>query len=85
VLNDYPPAAYLTTDPATRSQYQLASTAQYEPGPYGIAVAKDRPDLRDAVRAALGELMRSGVYRAILARWNVSAGAVPAATLNAGA
>jgi polar amino acid transport system substrate-binding protein len=84
VLNDYPPAAYLTTDPATRGQYQLASTAQYEPGPYGIAVARDRVALRDAVRSALEELMRSGVYRSILARWNVSEGSIPDASVNAG-
>jgi polar amino acid transport system substrate-binding protein len=82
VLNDFPPAAYLATNARTRGQYQLASTAQYEPGLYGIAVARDRPALRDAVRAALGELMRDGVYRAVLARWNVSGGAIPAASVN---
>src|ERR1700712_5070633 len=49
VLNDYPPAVALTTDPNTRSQYQLASTTQYEPGLYGIAVAKDNQDLREAL------------------------------------
>ena len=70
--------------PSTRGQYQLASTTQYEPGPYGIAVAKDRAALRDAVRSALEELMRSGVYRSILRRWNVSGGAVPTASVNAG-
>lgn len=83
VLNDYPPAAYLTTDPRTRAQYQLASTTQYEPGLYGIAVAKDRPAVRDAVRAALGRLMRSGAYRDVLRRWSVGAGAVPTASVNA--
>jgi polar amino acid transport system substrate-binding protein len=83
VLNDYPPAAYVTTRPRTRGQYQLASTAQYEPGVYGIGVARDRPAVRDAVRAALGQLMRSGVYRSILRRWGVSAGAVRDASLNA--
>jgi len=40
VLNDYPPAVYLVNDVRTRSQYQLASTLQYEPGLYGIVVAK---------------------------------------------
>jgi polar amino acid transport system substrate-binding protein len=84
VLNDYPPAAFLTNDPATRGQSQLASTAQYEPGPYGIAVAKDRTALRDAVRSALGDLMRSGVYASVLRRWNVSGGSIPTASLNAG-
>ena len=54
VLNDYPPAAHLASDPKTRSRFQLASTAQYEPGLYGIAVPKDRPQLRDAIRAGAG-------------------------------
>ena len=83
VLNDYPPATELTTSPSTRAHYQLASTAQYEPGLYGIAVAKDRPRLRDAVRAALTRVMRSGEYAAILRRWNVADGAIETASVNA--
>src|SRR3712207_7555330 len=47
VLNDYPPAVYVTTAEQTRSAYQLVSDVQYEPGQYGIAVAQDRPELRD--------------------------------------
>lgn len=37
VLNDYPPAVFLVNDVRTKSQYQLASTLQYEPAQYGIA------------------------------------------------
>jgi hypothetical protein len=37
----------------TRAFYQLASTVQYEPGLYGIAVAKNNTVLRDALQAAL--------------------------------
>lgn len=84
VLNDYPPAALLAGDPRTRASYQLASTAQYEPGLYGIAVAKDRPALTAAVRGALDELIRSGEYRRILRRWGVADGAVTATSVNAG-
>jgi polar amino acid transport system substrate-binding protein len=83
VLNDYPPAAHLAADPQTRSRYQLASTAQYEPGLYGIAVAKDRTRLRDTVRAALARLVRSGVYASILDRWAVRDGAVTQTSINA--
>jgi polar amino acid transport system substrate-binding protein len=84
VLNDYPPAAYLTSDPRTQADYQLASTAQYEPGLYGIAVAKDEARLRDAVQAALERLVRTGEYRRILQRWQVQDGAVDTVTVNAG-
>jgi polar amino acid transport system substrate-binding protein len=84
VLNDFPPAVYLVNDVRTRSQYQLASTLQYEPGLYGVAVAKSQPQLRDAVAGALQQLLRSGVYADILARWHVQDGAVQQITINSG-
>jgi polar amino acid transport system substrate-binding protein len=84
VLNDYPPAAFLASDPRTRAHYQLASTAQYEPGLYGVAVAKDRPRLRATLQAALGRVMRAGEYRQVLHRWGVADGAVAAPSINGG-
>ena len=85
VLNDYPPAAYLASNPKTRSRFQLVSTTQYEPGFYGIAVHKDRPQLRDAIRGALDQTMRSGEYAQILKRWGVNDGALTESSVNAGA
>jgi polar amino acid transport system substrate-binding protein len=82
VLNDYPPAVYLVNDIRTRSQYQLASTLQYEPGPYGVFVAKTQPGLRVAVQGALDQLLRSGGYAGILDRWHVRDGAVQQITIN---
>ena len=84
VLNDLPPAVLLTTDVKTRSQYQLASTTQYEPAPYGIAVAKGEPGLRDAVQGALQQALASGAYGRALNRWNVHTGAVDQVTVNSG-
>jgi polar amino acid transport system substrate-binding protein len=84
VLNDLPPAALLVTDPDTRGDYQLASTAQLEPGLYGVAVDKDLPQLRDAVRSALEILLERGVYADVLADWGVEDGAVEDVTLNSG-
>jgi polar amino acid transport system substrate-binding protein len=84
VLNDLPPAVFLVNDVRTRSQYQLASDIQYEPGPYGIAVAKSQPGLREAVQGALEELRRSGVYADVLTRWHVQDGAVQHITINSG-
>jgi len=66
----------------TKSQYQLASNAQYEPGLYGIVVAKSQPGLRDAVQGALKKLLSSGVYADVLARWHVQSGAVQQITVN---
>ena len=84
VLNDFPPASYLVSDARTKAHYQLASTAQYEPGLYGIAVAKDQQGLRDAVQGALEQLLASGVYAQVLQTWNVSSGAVHEVAVNAG-
>jgi polar amino acid transport system substrate-binding protein len=84
VLNDYPPAAYLANDSRTHAFYQLASTVQYEPGLFGIAIAKNNTALRDAVRAALDRLIRHGVYTELLQRWGLSDGAVSASSVNSG-
>lgn len=82
ILNDFPPAAELTSEPATRAHYQLASTVQYEPGLYGIAVAKNNVQLRDALHKALDELMRTGAYNELLLRWGLTTGALEASSVN---
>ena len=84
VLNDFPPAVFLVNDVRTRSQYQLASSLQYEPALYGIAVAKNQHGLRDAVQAALEQLLKNGEYSKILAHWHVLDGAVEQITINSG-
>ncbi|MBM7806922.1 polar amino acid transport system substrate-binding protein [Geodermatophilus bullaregiensis] len=82
VLADYPPAVFVTTDPRTQNSYQLVSDTQYEPGLYGIAVDRDRTELRDVLTAALQRLVDDGVYRALLDRWEVGHGAVDVVTVN---
>jgi polar amino acid transport system substrate-binding protein len=84
VLNDLPPAEFLVNDSRTRSDYQLASTTQYEPGLYGVVVGKDQPGLRDAVRGAFEELSRNGDYAHVLASWHVSDGAVDRISVDVG-
>jgi polar amino acid transport system substrate-binding protein len=84
VLNDFPPAAYLASEAATKAHYQLASTTQYEPGLYGIAVAKGQTQLTDAIRDALTEVMRTGAYARVLTKWGVSDGAIRQTSINSG-
>lgn len=84
VLNDFPPASFLSNDARTRANYQLASTTQYEPGLYGVAVSKQQPGLRDAVQGALELLVREGRYAGVLKQWNVQAGGVNQVTINSG-
>ncbi len=83
VLNDYPPAAHLASDSRTKAYYELATTEQFEPGLFGMAFAKEDTALRDAVHAALGGLISTGVYAELLQRWGISDGALPASTINA--
>ncbi len=82
VLNDYPPAVYMTTDERTQASFQLVSDVQYEPGRYGIAVSPERAQLRDALAAALGRLMATGRYQQVLADWEVDSGAVQDVTVD---
>ena len=84
VLNDFPPAAYLASGAATKAHYQLASNTQYEPGLYGMAVAKGDTELRDALRDALTEAMRTGAYAKVLSKWGVADGAVQQTSINSG-
>jgi polar amino acid transport system substrate-binding protein len=81
---DFPPAEALTSDPRTRGLYQLASDIQYEPGLYGIGVAKTNAMLRDIIRTALSKLVGSGEYAAVLDRWGVTGGAVKHISVNGG-
>ncbi|MFC9326575.1 ABC transporter substrate-binding protein [Kitasatospora sp. NPDC057015] len=82
-FNDYPVAAYAakTTDGGNRFE---VTGAQSQSSPYGIAVNKGDTELRDAVAKGLDQLIRSGEYDKILAKWNVSAGAAQAAAINGG-
>jgi len=82
VLNDYPAASFLAEDSRTANNFQLASAAQYEPGLFGIPVAKGNVQLRDALQAALTKVIASGVYADLLTRWGVSEGTVKSATVN---
>lgn len=82
-FNDYPVAAHAakTTDGGNRFEVTgLQSTSI----PYGIAVRKEDTELRDALAKAVDQLIRSGEYDKILAKWNVSAGAAQNAVVNGG-
>lgn len=83
VLNDYPPASYLVNSAKTKAYYQLASTAQYEPGQYGIGVNKADVVLRDVLRDGMNELIADHRYDEVLAHWDVTEGSLKQASINA--
>ncbi|MCX4746792.1 ABC transporter substrate-binding protein [Kitasatospora sp. NBC_01287] len=82
-LNDYPVAAYNTEPDRGGGRFQVTG-AVLQTSPYGITVNKANGTLRDVVSTALDQLIRTGAYDQILAKWNAKDGAVPAATVNGG-
>lgn len=83
ILLDYPVAVALSTEPKTRTYFQLASDTQFEPIPGSIVVAQDRTQLRDVICAAVNSLIDSGVYRQIFERWGMSEAMVSRSVVNA--
>ncbi len=82
-------------DAAVQGSETLPYAQSNEPGKYrllgtpiaqgyqGIAFRKDAGPLREAVTAALAGLIADGSYARILAKWGLSANAMPAPLLNA--
>ncbi len=76
-------AAYNAQHGRNGGQFEVAG-GQLQPGPYGIAVAKDNAVLRDLLAKALDQVIRSGDYEKVLTKWNVTAGAAENAVVNGG-
>lgn len=83
-LEDFPVAAYNAQISGDGADFEVAGE-QIGSGPYGIAVPTSQPAFRDALQAALKKIIASGEYDAILAKWNLTAGALKTAALNGGA
>ncbi|HEX5113891.1 MAG TPA: ABC transporter substrate-binding protein [Pseudonocardiaceae bacterium] len=80
--------AYLADSPVV--DYALEQTGgvfkkvggDLDTAPYGIAVPKDGGTLKNAVQAAVQQLMKDGTYKLILTHWGVASGAVTTAGIN---
>jgi polar amino acid transport system substrate-binding protein len=81
--SDFPVAAYAVKTSGGGNDFQLVGE-QVEAAPYGIAVAKEDTQLRDALKAALDEVIKNGEYQKIMDKWGVAEGAVKEATINGG-
>ncbi|MFD9217170.1 ABC transporter substrate-binding protein [Streptomyces sp. NPDC059544] len=81
--SDFPVAAYAVKTSGGGKDFQIVGE-QVEAAPYGIAVAKSNPELRDALQAALDAIIKNGEYQKIIAKWGVQAGAVTEAKINGG-
>ncbi|MGJ5891156.1 atrA protein [Streptomyces sp. V2] len=81
--SDFPVAAYAVKTSGGGNDFQLVGE-QVEAAPYGIAVAKDNTQLRDALQAAMDAIIKNGEYTKVLTKWGVPSGAVTQATVNGG-
>ncbi|MFD8235280.1 ABC transporter substrate-binding protein [Streptomyces sp. NPDC059696] len=81
--SDFPVAAYAVKTSGGGKDFQLVGE-QVEAAPYGIAVAKNQTQLRDALKDALDAVIKSGEYEKIMKKWGVTDGSIDAATINGG-
>jgi polar amino acid transport system substrate-binding protein len=78
-LADSPVGEYEAKQPGAK--FEVAG-ASYDNAPYGIAVPKDKGSLKEAIQAALKELMAEGKYKQILEKWEIADGAISEPVIN---
>lgn len=76
-LLDFPVAAYNAKVSGKGRDFEVVGE-QIEPGAFGIGVRKQDGQLREALRAALEQAIQDRSYHQVLAKWNVTDGAVEA-------
>ncbi|MFG2649266.1 ABC transporter substrate-binding protein [Streptomyces sp. NPDC048436] len=81
--SDFPVAAYAVKTSGGGKDFELVGE-QVEAAPYGIAVSKKNPELRDAIKAALDAIIKNGDYDKIISKWGVEDGSVKEAKINGG-
>lgn len=82
-ISDYPVVVYLARTLGGGKAYQVAGR-QFGVVPYGIAVSKTEPQLRDRIQTALKAIIADGTYDALLHKWGLEQGAMRSAPINAG-
>jgi polar amino acid transport system substrate-binding protein len=73
-FTDEPVAGYEVVN--GNGAFEMLPSLTVERGDEGISVTKNHPELRDAVKAALQQMIDDGTYKTILTTWGVQSGAV---------
>jgi polar amino acid transport system substrate-binding protein len=79
MVEDSPVAVYEAARSTGRVQI---SGDPIDKAPYGLALPKEDKAMDDAVLTAVQDLIADGEYARILAKWGLTSGTVPAATLD---
>ncbi|MGR7002559.1 ABC transporter substrate-binding protein [Yinghuangia aomiensis] len=82
-MNDFPVAAYNAQTANNGNDFEVVGE-QLEAGPYGVALRKDDTQLRDVVKEALENIVKSGEYTKILEARKLTQGAVTQIAVNGG-
>ena len=82
-ISDYPVIAHLARTLEGGRRYAVAGR-QFGVVPYGIAVSKKNPKLRDRIQAALRTIIENGTYDRLLQKWGLQQGSMRSAPVNAG-
>lgn len=80
-MNDFPVAAYNAQTSGGGNDFEVVGE-QIDAGPYGIGLRKDDTQLRDALQAALKQVISDGSYDKVLSTWNVASGALKTAEVS---
>jgi polar amino acid transport system substrate-binding protein len=87
-FTDGPLGAYVAKTVGDGSVFEVVQDPSapngYDPAPIGIAVSKKAPELTQAIRQALQQLIDDGTYLNILEKYGAEPVAVSQATVNAG-
>lgn len=82
-ISDYPVVAHLARTLGGGKAY-VVTGQQFGVVPYGIAVSKSNPALRDRLQSALKAVIADGTYDALLKKWGLEQGAMRSAPIDAG-
>ena len=68
---DSPVVAYYNSKPENKGKFEIGGTP-IDPAPIGIAVGKDRTDLKTAVQAAIDAMYADGTLKSITDKWGMT-------------